>query len=93
MQINQTFVKLKLLNDLLTESICTRQSLLDECISIGGTNPTVLMRRFRMLDQLNQFESDIINKIYNVEIDSISELDSSINIIRHELAAVSNRSA
>ena len=93
MQINQTFVKLKLLNDLLTESICTRQSLLDECISIGGTNPTVLMRRFRMLDQLNQFESDIINKIYNVEIDSILELDSSIELMLCELHSVTSRSA
>ena len=70
MQVNQTFFKLKLLKDLLKHSTKVKQILLDECINMGGTDPVILMRRFRMLSQLSQYESEIINKIYNFEITS-----------------------
>lgn len=93
MQINQTFLKLKLLKELLKKSIQVRQTLLDECIDIGGTDSTILMRRFRMLDQLNQFESNIINKIYNFEITSFSEVIDGQRQIDCEIDLVTSRSA
>jgi hypothetical protein len=93
MQINQTFFKLKLLKDLLTESSSVKQALLNECINKGGTDSIVLMRRFRMISQLSQFESDIVKKIYNFEITSLDEFyDDQESIIR-EISKVTSRSA
>lgn len=93
MQINQTFFKLKLLKDCLTESIKTKQILLDECINAGGTNSTILMRRFRMISQLAQWESEITNKIYNFEISSLREFEDNLRNIKQEIDIVANRDA
>lgn len=93
MQINQTFFKLKLLKDCLTESTRVKQILLDECIATGGTDSTILMRRCRMISQLSQWESDIINKIYNFEIASLSEFNDNQQKLKREIRAVTNRNA
>jgi hypothetical protein len=93
MQINQTFFKLKLLNDLLKNTAHAKQLLLDECIDIGGTDPVILMRRFRMLSQLSQFESNIINKIDNFEISSLDDFNISQSTMLAEIGSVVNRSA
>lgn len=93
MQINQTFFKLKLLKDLLKESTKVRQTLLDECIDIGGSNPIVLMRRFRMLTQLSQYESSIITKIYNFEITSLDDVNNSYQLFLNEIVTITNRGA
>jgi hypothetical protein len=93
MQINQTFFKLKLLKDLLKESAKVRQTLLDECIDIGGSNQIVLMRRFRMLTQLSQYESSIIDKIYDFEIVSLTDFTNGLQQILQEIKIVTNRGA
>ena len=93
MQINQTFFKLKLLKELLADSTNVKQTLLNECINNGGTDSIILMRRFRMISQLSQFESDIVKKIYNFEITSLDEFEDNLNAIRHDVGVVTSRSA
>lgn len=93
MQINQTFFKLKLLKDCLTDSIKIKQLLLDECITAGGTDSTILMRRFRMISQLAQWEADITNKIYNFQITSLSEFEDIQHELKQEISNVADRSA
>ena len=93
MQGNQTFFKLKLLRDFLKKTTESKQTLLNECIDVGGTDPVILMRRFRMLSQLCQYESDIINKINNFEITSIDDVIINRQIILSEVNTVTNRSA
>lgn len=93
MQFNQTFFKLTLLNDLLEQSSRARQVLLDECINIGGTDPIILMRRFRILSQLAYYESEIINKIYNFEITSLDDVVGNFNIINHEINVIIDRNS
>ena len=93
MHNNHTFLKLKLLKDFLKTIAESKQLLLNECIEIGGTDPVILMRRFRMLSQLCQYESDIINKINNFEITSFDDVNASRQNILYELHFVTNRSA
>jgi hypothetical protein len=93
MQNNHTFFKLKLLKDFLKTIAESKQILLNECIEIGGTDPVILMRRFRMLSQLCQYESDIINKINNFEITSFEDVNASRQNILSEVNVVTNRSA
>ena len=93
MHNNHTFFKLKLLTDFLKTIAESKQLLLNECIEIGGTDPVILMRRFRKLSQLCQYESDIINKINNFEITSFDDVNASRQNILYELHFVTNRSA
>ena len=93
MQNNHTFFKLKLLKDFLKTIAESKQILLNECIEIGGTDPVILMRRFRMLSQLCQYESDIINKINNFEITSFDDVNASRQNILSEVIVGTNRSA
>lgn len=93
MPSNQTFFKLKLLRDFLKKTTESKQMLLHECVDIGGTDPTILMRRFRMLSQLCQYESDIIDKIDNFEITSLDDFSITQQIILSEIGTVTNRSA
>lgn len=93
MHVNQTFFKLTLLNDLLQTSSRAKQVLLDECINTGGTDPIILMRRFRILSQLSYYESELINKIYNFEITSLDDFVDNFKIIRGEINTIIDRNS
>lgn len=73
MTVNIDFYKLKLVQDIIQSIADARSTLLDELL-IHASDPTIKMRRFRMLKQLSQFESQIIEKIWLFETDDCADL-------------------
>ena len=73
MTINFDFYKLKLVQDTVQLVADARTKLLEELI-IHASDPTIKMRRFRMLKQLSQFESQMIEKIWRFETDNHRDL-------------------
>lgn len=72
MSKNQTFFRIFLLTEFLDRVQSIKQKLRNELID-NASDPTILMRRFRMLSQLSQYESQIIAKIEHLDTDC--ELD------------------
>ena len=73
MTINFDFYKLKLVQDTVQLVADARTKLLEELL-IHASDSTIKMRRFRMLKQLSQFESQIIEKIWRFETDDHRDL-------------------
>lgn len=73
MTINFDFYKLKLVQDTVQLVADARTKLLEELL-IHASDPTIKMRRFRMLKQLSQFESQMIEKIWRFETDDHQDL-------------------
>lgn len=89
--INTTLLKLRVLNEFLTETQNQRQILWQELID-NATDPVVKMRRFRMLANLSSFESSVIQKIQAFQTTDPTDLFDSQPLIQ-ELLAVIDRSA
>lgn len=90
MQQDYIFFRLHLLTHFLDEVQQHRKKLLEELIN-RATDPVIRIRRFRMLSQLSQYESQIINKIANIETDDVT--DFFVNDLILELRKVTNRDA
>jgi hypothetical protein len=86
--MNTAFLKTKLLDNLLKDTQAERQRLMDEAI-IKTNNPTVSMRRFRMLSQLSEYESVVINKIMQLESDDVCDFID--NAYRAEISNIVDR--
>jgi hypothetical protein len=87
---NQLFFQLIALKSFLDKSAILKNKLLEELIA-NATNPTIRMRRFRMLEQLSVYEHQIIQKIELLETDEPFDfLDS---LIASELKKVGSRNA
>lgn len=65
---NKLLFQLLSLKSFLDNSARLKNELLDELIA-NATDPTIRMRRFRMLGQLSQYENQIIQKIELLETD------------------------
>ena len=65
----QIFLRLRLLKNFLTHSTKYKKILLKELLS-RASDPMIRMRRFRMLRQLCQYESQIIEKIEMLSTDN-----------------------
>jgi hypothetical protein len=87
---NIDFFKLNLTHSFLSECASLKQQLLDELI-IYATDPIRRMRRMRMISQLCQYESQILQKIQNFSTDDVEDLQMSV--IQQELKHVCDRSA
>lgn len=72
MQVNHIFYKAYLINALHQHIQPVRQQLLSE-LTAAGTDSVVFMRRFRMLGQLADWESQVTKKIYSFETDSAED--------------------
>jgi hypothetical protein len=70
---NVKYYKIVLLKDFLEKTCRARMQLFDE-IAIHAIDPVLYKRRFRMLSQLSQYESQIIKKIQNFETDDVGDL-------------------
>ena len=68
----QIFLRLRLLKNFLTHSTKYKKTLLKELLS-RASDPMIRMRRFRMLRQLCQYESQIIEKIEMLNTDNHSD--------------------
>ena len=56
-----------------------------------ATDPTIAMRRFRMLNQLASYESQIIKKIYEFQSNDMNDYVMAVNQIIAELNHVTDR--
>ena len=72
---NFDFYKIYLVKNLNKLVNTAKNDLLTE-LEIHATDPTIRMRRFRMLKQLIQFESQMIEKIWRFETDDYQDLIS-----------------
>ena len=90
MTVNIEFFKLELVHSFLCKSTDAKQQLLDELV-IHATDPVLRMRRMRMISQLCNYESQVVQKIQNFSTDDVEDLQLS-NFIK-ELDDVCNRSA
>jgi hypothetical protein len=86
----QIFLRLRLLKKFLTHSTNLKNTLLQELVS-QASDPMIRMRRFRMLRQLCQYESQIIKKIEILQTDNVS--DFLLKSFEHEIEAVVRRDA
>ena len=68
----QVFLRLRLLKKFLTHSTSCKNTLLEELVS-RASDPMIRMRRFRMLRQLCQYESQIIEKIEMLSTDNVND--------------------
>ena len=92
-KINHTYFKLKMLEDFLTETAKHRQSLLRNAVETGGLDKIKLMRRFRMLKQLSEYEAQIIDKINNLKVDNVNDYLDQGPKFCGEIPSVTNRDA
>lgn len=90
MTVNFDFYKLKLVQDTVQLVADARSKLLDELL-IHAIDPTIKMRRFRMLRQLSQFESQIIEKIWKFKTDDYRDIV--LGNISYEIYSVISRDA
>ena len=88
--VNFDFYKLKLVQDTVQLISDAKFKLLKELLT-HASDPTIKMRRFRMLKQLSQFESQIIEKIWRFETDDCHDLF--LNNILSEIQLVVSRDA
>jgi hypothetical protein len=89
--MNDTFFKLRILNQVLSATQKEREMLLTELVN-DATDPTIKKRRYRMLSNLATFEASVIKKIYDFETDDFGDLYSSI-FFTEELKRLLDRSA
>jgi hypothetical protein len=87
---NQTFLRIRLLKEFLKRSSAAKTKLLEELV-VQASDPIIRMRRFRMLHQLSQLESQTIKKIANLETDDPLDLLKD-EIICNDIGNVVNRS-
>jgi hypothetical protein len=88
MPLGEKYFRIKLLQQFLQISDKNKRRLMRELID-NATDDIIAMRRFRMLEQLSRFESQIIKKIYHFETDNVADFD--IAILRKQLHAIIDR--
>lgn len=81
-----------ILSDIVGKLIQSHKADLHKELQERAGDPVIFKRRFRMLAQLAEYESQIYRKIYNFNTDDIRDYDSAISLIRQELRDVTNRS-
>lgn len=68
----QTFLRIRMLKNFLQHSANLKKDLMEELI-VRATDPVIRMRRFRMLRQLSLYESQIIQKIQNLDTNDVKD--------------------
>lgn len=86
------FLKLLITQQVLQVIGQRRQKLQYELIDLAG-DPVLLKRRYRMLRQLAMYESQILDRIYDFEFQSVNDYHDSYNLILAEINWVSSRNA
>ena len=86
------FLKLLVAREVADLIGAERQKLQYELVELAE-DPVLLKRRFRMLQQLAMYESQILDKIYNFEFQTVDDYRDSIGQINHEVRTVISRGA
>ena len=84
------FYKIKLIQKIIKNTTECRNVLMQELVN-NATDPTIVKRRIRMLNQLNLYENQLISKIQNFKTDDVDDLNQFD--IGRRIGVVSNPSA
>jgi hypothetical protein len=68
------YYKIKTIKKLVEKTTASRNLLLQE-LTDNGTDPTIVKRRLRMLQHLNDYETQLISKIQQFETDNVDDLN------------------
>jgi len=90
--MNNKICKLASAKQFLEHSTKIKFQLFDELIN-GATNDIIFKRRFRMISQLDDFESQAIKKIYQFDSDNPEDYQQGLNRLLIELNNVTSRNA
>jgi hypothetical protein len=78
--------------DIVGRLINNQRTLLEKELQEKASDPVIFKRRFRMLSQLADYESQIYKKIYNFVTDDVCDYIQVIYLIKTEIQNVTNRS-
>jgi len=90
--MNNKFLKLYAAEQFMIAADQQRKLLFQDLID-NATDDVVFMRRFRMISQINYFESQSIRKIYNFETNDPSDYMHGLSLLLAELHAVASKNA
>lgn len=77
--------------DIVSKLLDSEKSALQKELQEKASDPVIFKRRFRMLSQLSEYESQIYKKIYSFETDDCQDYNSAINYIMQEIHYVTDR--
>ena len=89
MKSGTEYFRIKLLQQFLEATHKARTHLLADLVN-KATDPVITMRRFRMLCQLAEYESQIVAKIQKFDTDDGLDFDSTMF---HEIQYITNYSS
>jgi hypothetical protein len=87
----ETFYKLVVV-DIVNKNINDCRTTLHQEMYNTAIDPTLFKRRFRMLTQLADYESQIYKKIYNFDSKDINDYTQALQQIVREIKNVTDRS-
>jgi predicted component of type VI protein secretion system len=90
--MNNKFLKLSAAEDFLAAANKKRFFLLQDLID-NATDDVIVMRRFRMLAQLSEFEGQALKKIYQFDTTDPKDYHQGLNQLLGELESVSSKNA
>lgn len=79
--------------DIVVKKISATKHLLLKELMSQANDPMIVKRRFRMLAQLSQYESQIYSKIYQFETNDFDEYFYSLEHTIREIEYVTDRNA
>lgn len=88
MTLNTKFYKIKILKEFLASTQTEKKILFEELID-HAIDPVIFKRRLRMIQHLNSYENQIIQKIQDFETDNVQDFEKVLFNVR----AVVNRNA
>ena len=90
--MNDKFLKLCVTEKFMQATDQQRKLLFQDLVN-NATDNVIFMRRFRMISQINQFESQGINKIYQFETDNPDDYTHGLSVLLSELNSVASKNA
>jgi hypothetical protein len=87
---NIVYYKIRTIKKLLNTIAQKRDRLLDELI-INATDPVIVNRRIRMIQQLGQYEAQLLSKIQSFETDDVSDFADELDLLTQEIVSVIRR--
>jgi hypothetical protein len=89
---NIKYYKIKTIKRFLNSTAQARITLINELV-VNATDPTLYRRRLRMLEQLSQYEQQIIKKLRDFDSDDPYDLEVATWNILQGLGHVVNKNA
>jgi hypothetical protein len=78
--------------DIVGRLINNQRTLLEKELQEKASDPVIFKRRFRMLSQLADYESQIYKKIYNFDTEDFNDYKQIVYLINNEIQNVTDRS-